>query len=61
MHIAFPDDKPFSSVKVYKQESEKDDKVEVLDPYLHLVDGTILKWKIRDGKKGERCYVKWTW
>ena len=61
MFIVFPENKPYTSFKVYKKGVGGDKKVEILDPNVSQVDTHALKWKIQNAKKGEKYYIKWTW
>lgn len=64
LHIKFPKDKPFKSksYKTSKKESPDAVVIDIDNPEIEIApDNSTLTWKIRDAKKGERYYIKWSW
>jgi hypothetical protein len=60
-HITFPDSKPFKQYKTYVKRQLDAPKIELSSYEIEVPDNTRISWHIRDARKGEKYYIRWTW
>lgn len=62
MHITFPKDKPIKSSETFRRSPASKKKERLENPEIEIAHGNrVLTWRIHNGKKGEKYYIKWLW